>query len=192
MIVTEYLFNLLPDCDEGELTKLKSVVVSTYGLADAARAINLEEFLAVGRGIQMKAELPRGLIADVFEAVAGGVYLDRGYEAARLYTLDRLRPFIESALSDRGARNFKSVLQQVSQRDFNETPRYEVVREVGPDHSRKFEVRALVGDRRYPPAQEATKKDAEQAAAKLALQSILMNKTDSTRGGGGGSRRRRR
>ncbi len=191
LVVTEYLYTLLPDCDEGELTKVKSEVVSTDGLAAAALAVGLEGFLAVGRGIQMKDGLPKGLLADVFEAVIGAVYLDRGYEAVRLYVLDLLRPFIENSLSDRGAKNFKSVLQQVSQREYGDTPRYEVQRRSGPDHSRVYEVCALVGGRKFKPARGATKKDAEQAAAKRALQEILREKS-RTRSRSPGRRRRRR
>ncbi len=177
LVVSEYLYNRLPDCDEGELTKVKSDVVSTDGLALAARRLGLEHFLAVGRGIQMKDGPPKSLIADVFEAVVGGVYLDRGYEAVRLYILDILHPFIEEALSDRSAKNFKSVLQQVAQREYGETPRYEVLRRSGPDHARTYEVLAVVGGRRFRPARGETKKDAEQAAAKRALQEILREKS---------------
>jgi ribonuclease-3 len=177
LVIAEYLYNLLPDCDEGELTKVKSMVVSTDGLADAAKACGLDRFLAVGRGILMKDAVPRSLVADVFEGVVGAVYLDRGYDTVRLYILDLLRPHIERALSDRGARNFKSVLQQVAQRDSGETPYYEVLRESGPEHSRVFEVAAVVGRRRFGVARAPTKKEAEQAAAKLALQTILVEKS---------------
>src|SRR5262249_13233743 len=154
---------------EGELTTLKSAVVSTDGLAAAARQCGLDRFLAVGRGIQMKDAVPTSLIADVFEGVVGAVYLDRGYEAVRLYVLDLLRPHIEAALSDRGASNYKSVLQQVAQRDFGDTPYYDLLHESGPEHSRVFEVVAVVGKRRFGVARAATKKEAEQAAAKIAL-----------------------
>ncbi len=176
LIVSEHLYKLLPDCDEGELTKVKSEVVSTTGLAAAAMQHGLDQYLAVGRGIQLKDGLPRSLIADVFEGVVGAVYLDRGYEAVRLYVLDQLRPFIAEALSERGDRNFKSVLQQVAQKDHGDTPRYEVVRRSGPDHARTYEVVAIVAGRRFPFAAGETKKDAEQAAAKRALQEILREK----------------
>jgi ribonuclease-3 len=192
LVVANYLYDLKPDFDEGELTKVKSDVVSTDGLADAAKACGLDQFLAVGRGIQMRDGPPKSLIADVFEAVVGAIYLDRGYEAVRLYVLDHLRPFIAEALSERSARNFKSVLQQVAQREFRETPRYEVVRRSGPDHSRTYEVLAVLGHRRYKSARGATKKEAEQAAAKRALQTILRDKMRSGGGGRSGGRRRRR
>ena len=198
LVVAHYLYDLKPDFDEGELTKVKSDVVSTDGLADAAKKCGLHHFLAIGRGIQMKDGPPKSLVADVFEAVVGGVYLDRGYEAVRLYVLDHLRPFIEDALSDRSAKNFKSVLQQVAQREFGETPHYDVVRRSGPDHSRVYEVMAVLGSRRYKSARGATKKEAEQAAAKRALQAILREKsrrgssrTSTSSGGSSGGRRRR-
>src|SRR5207244_4970012 len=121
------------------------------------------------------------------EGVVGAVYLDRGYEAVRLYVLDLLHRYIDDALSDRGGSNYKSVLQQVAQRDFGDTPYYDVLRESGPDHARVFEVLAVVGKRRFPIGRAPTKKEAEQAAAKLALQTILIDK-----GAGGSSGRRRR
>jgi ribonuclease-3 len=177
IVIADYLYHLRPDFDEGDLTKVKSEVVSTDGLADAAIACGLDKFLAVGRGILMKNVVPRSLIADVFEGVVGAVYLDRGYETVRLYVLDLLGPRVRDALSDRSPRNFKSVLQQVAQRDFGETPFYEVLRESGPEHARAFEVVAVVGRRRFGVARAPTKKEAEQAAAKLALQTILMEKS---------------
>jgi len=189
LIIADYLYKLLPDCDEGELTKVKSEVVSTTGLADAANACGLAQFLAVGRGIQMKDGPPKSLVADVFEAVTGAVYLDRGYEAVRFYVLDHLGPFIRNSLSDRSAKNFKSVLQQVSQKQFGDTPRYEVLRRLGPDHSRVYEVVAVVGSRRFNSGRGETKKDAEQAAAKRALQSILREKLRRSPSGGQSSGR---
>jgi len=190
LVIASYLYDRRPDFDEGELTKVKSAVVSTDGLADAAKKCGLDRFLAVGRGILMKDSVPKSLVADVFEGVVGAVYLDRGYEAVRLYVLDLLHSFIDDALSDGAARNFKSVLQQVAQRDFGDTPYYEVLRESGPEHSRVFEVAAVVGKRRFSVARAPTKKEAEQAAAKLALQEILV--ANSAAGSSGGRRRRRR
>ncbi|MCE9635236.1 MAG: ribonuclease III [Planctomycetes bacterium] len=176
LIIAEHLYDLLPDCDEGEMTRLKSAVVSTDGLANAALEIGLEQYLAVGRGLMRKNEIPRSLIADVFEGVTGAVYLDRGYETAKLYVLDHLGPFVHRALSDHTAQNFKSVLQQVAQRDLGETPQYDAVREWGPEHTRQYEVVAVVGRRRFPAAHAPTKREAEQAAAKLALQVIMVER----------------
>jgi ribonuclease-3 len=187
LVIASYLYDRRPDFDEGELTKIKSAVVSTDGLAEAARKCGLDRFLAVGRGILMKDTVPKSLVADVFEGVVGAVYLDRGYEAVRLYVLDLLHGFIDDALSDGASRNFKSVLQQVAQRDFGDTPYYEVLRESGPEHSRVFEVAAIVGKHRFAVARAPTKKEAEQAAAKLALQTILLDKSSRK----AGPRRRR-
>jgi ribonuclease-3 len=176
-VIASYLYDRRPDFDEGELTKIKSAVVSTDGLADAARKCGLDRFLAVGRGILMKDTVPKSLIADVFEGVVGAVYLDRGYEAVRLYVLDLLHGFIDMALEDGASHNYKSVLQQVAQREIGATPHYDVLRESGPEHSRVFEVVAVVGGRRFPVARASTKKEAEQAAAKLALQTILVEQS---------------
>lgn len=192
LVIAERVYLERPDFDEGELTKVKSLVVSTEGLANAAEACGLDKYLAVGRGILMKNSVPRSLIADVFEGVIGAVFIDRGWEAARLYVLDQLLPFLQEALSDRTERNFKSVLQQVAQRDLGETPHYEIVREAGRDRQRQYEVVAVLGRRRFPAARAETKKDAEQAAAKLALRTILKERgEESPRRRGSRDRRRR-
>lgn len=192
LVIAERVYLERPDFDEGELTKVKSLVVSTEGLANAAEACGLDKYLAVGRGILMKNSVPRSLIADVFEGVIGAVFIDRGWEAARLYVLDQLLPFLQEALSDRTERNFKSVLQQVAQRDLGETPHYEIVREAGRDRQRQYEVVAVLGRRRFPAARADTKKDAEQAAAKLALRTILKERgEESPRRRGSRDRRRR-
>jgi len=177
LVISHYLYDLLPQCDEGELTRIKSMVVSTDGLADAARTCGLDRFLAVGRGLLMKEAVPKSLIADVFEGVAGAVYLDRGWESARLYVLDHLTPFVNRALNPESSQqNYKSVLQKVAQRDLGETPHYQLLGQSGAEHSRRFKVAAVLGSRRFPAAEAPTKREAEQAAAKIAIQMILLER----------------
>ena len=186
LIVGEFLYKRHPEFQEGELTKVKSEVVSTTGLAKAAALVELESFLAVGRGIQMKDGLPRGLVADVFEAVVGAVYLDRGYEAVRLYVLDHLRPFIDEALSDGGPRNYKSVLQQVAQQDHRDTAPLRRDPPLRPRPRPRLRGRR---DRRGPALPVVHGRDEEgrrAAAAKRALQEILREQKRK----GGGRRRR--
>ncbi|MCK6481954.1 MAG: ribonuclease III [Planctomycetes bacterium] len=171
-IVAEYVYQLLPDYDEGEMTKVKSVVVSTQGLADVAQKLRLDKFLLVGRGISMRGVIPQSLMANTFEALVAAVYLDRGFECARLYVLDHLGPPIDDCLQDRHQKNYKSILQQIAQRDLNSTPTYKVRKEEGPDHRKDFEVVAVVGGYEFEPAWGPTKKEAEQRAARAAVMSL--------------------
>jgi ribonuclease-3 len=183
-IVAEYVYRLLPDYDEGEMTKVKSVVVSTTGLAAISNRLRLDKYLAVGRGISMRGSIPDSLMADVFEAVVAGVYMDRGFECTRLFVLDHIMGPIDECLQDRHEKNYKSILQQIAQRDLNATPTYKVLREDGPDHRKDFEVVAVVGGYEFEPAWGPTKKDAEQRAAKAAVLALTQRK-GRRRGGRG-------
>jgi ribonuclease-3 len=173
MLVSEYLHASLPDVDEGELTRVKSVAVSSRMLARCADSLGLAQCMRVGKGIAMRMRVPRSILANAFEAVVAAVYLDGGIENARLFVLQHLLPRIDEVLEDRHARNYKSLLQQLSQREFSSTPAYRVVREEGPDHQKKFEVVAVVDGREYDPATGSSKKEAEQQAARQALRDLL-------------------
>ncbi len=183
-VIAEYVYQLLPDYDEGEMTKVKSVVVSTQGLAAVAGKIKLDKFLIVGRGISMRGIIPQSLMANVFEAVVAAVYLDRGFESARLYILDHLGPPIDDCLQDRHQKNYKSILQQIAQRDLNSTPTYKVRREDGPDHRKDFEVVAVVGGYEFEPGWGPTKKDAEQRAARAAVMALTQRLNSRGKEGG--------
>jgi ribonuclease-3 len=168
-VVAEYVYHLLPDYDEGEMTKVKSVVVSTNGLAEIGQKLHLDRFLIVGRGISMRGTIPSSLMANVFEALVAAVYLDRGFECVRLFILDHLGGPIEDCLQDRHQKNYKSILQQIAQRDLNTTPTYRVLKEEGPDHRKDFEVVAVVGGYEFEPGWGPTKREAEQRAARAAV-----------------------
>jgi len=184
-VIAEYIYHLLPDYDEGEMTKVKSVVVSTQGLGDVAHRLKLDRALVVGRGISMRGTIPQSLMANTFEAVVAAIYLDRGFESARLFILDQLGPAIEDCLQDRHAKNYKSILQQIAQRDLNTTPVYKVLKEAGPDHRKDFEVVAVVGGYEFEAAWGPTKKEAEQRAARAAV--LALTQRLHLRGGAGAS-----
>jgi len=173
MIVSEYLYATMPEVDEGELTRIKSVAVSSSMLARCSERMGLSEYLRVGKGIAMRPRLPRSILANAFEAITAAIYLDSGVEDARRFVLQHLVPRIEEVLEDRHARNYKSLLQQVAQRDFSSTPTYRVVGEEGPDHQKKFRVVAVVDGVHYQEATGSSKKEAEQQAARLALRHLL-------------------
>jgi ribonuclease-3 len=169
-VVCEKLYRLFPDSLEGDLTRIKSVVVSRETCSRITERLGIIDFLVVGKGMAVNQPVPMSVLSDLFESLVAAIYLDGGLEPARTFIGRNIDPEIEQVASGGQGANHKSVLQQVAQRDFGITPTYEVVDEVGPDHSKNFQVQARIGGRRYPPAWGRNKKEAEQRAALNALE----------------------
>jgi ribonuclease-3 len=168
-IVCEYLYRLFPESLEGDLTRIKSVVVSRETCGRISEQLGLTDFLIVGKGLAVNRSVPVSVLSDLFESVVAAVYLDGGIEPVRGLVSRLLEPEIAQVSSGAQGANHKSLLQQLAQRDFGVTPTYEVMEETGPDHSKSFHVSAFIGDRRYTPAWGRNKKEAEQKAASNAL-----------------------
>ncbi len=169
MAVCEDLYRRHRELLEGQMTKIKSTVVSRQRCAQIAENIGLSELIFLGKGLGEPGGLPPSVNAAVFEAIIGAIYLDGGYEPARDFILKHVRPYIEEALQSEHYRNYKSLLQEQSQSQWGVTPEYILMDEKGPDHDKCFEVAARIGGRDFPGAWGRTKKQAEQQAAKLAL-----------------------
>jgi ribonuclease-3 len=169
MIVCEWLYANYGEFPEGELTRIKSSVVSRSTCAKVARDIGLDDCLYLGKGLTTHDEIPESVIAGSFEAVVAAIYLDGGYDAARTFLLRVLIDEIERLAEQEEHENFKSLLQQLAQRDLQMTPIYTLLDEKGPDHSKCFKVAAVIGDTTYPAAWGTTKKEAEQRAAENAF-----------------------
>ncbi len=168
-IVCELLFRKFPHYLEGDLTRIKSSVVSSRTCAKISAGLGIEDFLVTGKGMGSPAQTPSSVLADVFESLIGAIYLDSGMEAARDFVVRYLGPEIAASVEEQGESNYKSNLQQVAQREFGETPSYLLLDEKGPDHSKCFKISARIGQRRYAAAWGRTKKEAEQRAALNAL-----------------------
>ncbi len=171
-IVCETLFRRFPGFLEGELTRVKSVVVSRTTCAKISRFLGLEDFLVLGKGMGSPDGAPASVLADVFESLLAAIFLDGGMDAARGFVLPLVEPEIDSTVDGHGGVNHKSNLQQLSQRKFGETPIYALLDEKGPDHSKCFKIEAQIGRRRFAAAWGKNKKDAEQRAAMNALAQI--------------------
>lgn len=169
LLVCETLYARLPDALEGDMTKIKSAVVSRRTCAAVARELDLTTGLVVGQGMDYGEHLPSSLAAGTLEAVIAAIFLDGGLEAARKFILDHMDDAIRQATASQHQFNFKSHLQQWAQRVHSSTPSYELLDEKGPDHSKCFEVAVSVAGRQFPSAWGPNKKDAEQKAARLAL-----------------------
>ncbi len=168
MVICEHLYNDYPELLEGELTKIKSTVVSRRICARVARRLGLESCLIIGRGM-LNGLIPRSLLSDVFESLIAAIYLDGGLGPAREFIHYSMEEELNSASEECTAGNFKSLLQHYSQRELGMTPKYRLVRQNGPDHDKVFAVAAEVGGRTFTPACGKNKKDAEQRAAGNAL-----------------------
>ncbi len=171
-VVCEQLFRQFPQYLEGDLTKVKSVVVSRQTCAKVSEALGLQEFLILGKGMTTTPTVPPSVLADVFESLIAAIYLDGGEQAARQFIHCYIEPEIELAAAGELGGNYKSLLQQFAQREFGQTPTYHLLDEKGPDHSKCFKMVAQVGGQRYQPAWGRNKKEAEQRAASNALSEL--------------------
>lgn len=169
MVVCEHLYQRYPEYLEGELTKIKSNVVSRRTCADVAIGLGLVELLQLGKGMGGRDELPQSLAAAVFESLIGAIYLDAGLEAARTFIVRHLGEIVDEAARLGHQHNFKSVLQQSLQRMGAPNPVYPVVEESGPDHAKCFHVCVQIGEHRYASCWGNSKKLAEQEAALATL-----------------------
>lgn len=169
LTVCQWLFEDYPEYNEGDLTKIKSAVVSRRSCGKVACRLGLDRCLIVGRGVTRNRSFPRSLVSDVFESVVAAIYLDAGGEVVKERLKKWLAEEVQHAVESQGAGNFKSTLQQYAQRELASTPVYRLVRESGPDHRKSFLISAVIDDRPFTAAWGNNKKDAEQRAASNAL-----------------------
>jgi len=174
LIVSDYLVTRYHQLSEGALSKLKAKLVSEASLAAAARRLDLGAKLRIGRGEELsKGREKTSLLADGLEAVIAAIYLDGGLEAGRAFTLDALWEElrqIEFLQTQPGADDYKTRFQEWCQKRYESLPRYVTVHETGPDHQKLFRVEVSVGDQVAGRGEGHSKKEAEQAAAKQALE----------------------
>ena len=168
LIVAEELYRGQDALPEGELTERKAWVVSRRVLAEAASGTAMERELRVGLGMRDRA-LPRSMLANVYEAVLGAVYLDAGFEAARAFVRATLAGPLLEVRERSGPANPKQELQQIAQQRTGAPPVYTVVRERGSAHAKAFLVQATIAERSFPTAWGRTRKEAERWAAHEAL-----------------------
>jgi len=169
MVTAAYLYTNL-DNPEGDLAKIKSAVVSEKALAPVALRFGIDKLLLLGHGEELTGGRTKpAILADCMEAIIGAYYLDSGYKAAEKYVLSFIAPAIADTFSQ-GTKDFKTQLQEKFQKKTKQCPRYELISKTGPDHDQTFKVSVHLGDKVYGPVTAKSKKEAEQLAAKLALE----------------------
>ena len=165
-IVADYIYNKCPHDEEGVLSKIKANLVSRRNLYLWGKALNLGQFIALGRGELATGGRERdSIISNAVEAVLGAVYLDGGYEAARAVIL----PWAQTQELTQDAQDYKSALQEFLQKSGPAVPEYEIIQTVGPEHDKTFTVRVSLHGKELGTGKGHNKKQAEQAAAQYAL-----------------------
>jgi ribonuclease-3 len=172
LIICEALYLKFPQYMEGELTKIKSAVVSRRTCAEVSVETGLIDLLITGKGVGTGQSMPSSLAAAVYESIVAAIYLDGGFEAAKTYILRTMGGKVEEIASSAHQQNFKAILQQHAQKVMGGTPIYQLLDEKGPDHSKCFEVCVAIEGKRFTSAWGPNKKMAEQKAALLALEEM--------------------
>jgi len=173
-VIAQYLYEHFPNWDQGMLSKAKSSVVQEGPLAETAMRLGLAEHLELSLSEESTGGRHRpSILADVLEAIIGGIYLESGLEAARWFVLEQLHEYLmQISGGDVSPNDFKSKLQEVAQAIWRKTPQYRIARESGVAHDRRFTVQVLFDDEVMGEGHGRSKKEAEQAAANDALQLI--------------------
>ncbi len=174
-LVSSRIFRRCPDLNEGELSKIKAFLVSAVNLVQVAERLHLGDHLRLSRGEEKTGgRSKRAILADACESVIGAIYLDGGVEAAAAFVDGQIGDFFDSVdLLHLTYGDFKSALQEQLHNLGRPEPVYTVVDEIGPDHRKIFVVRVSVGDWIMAEASGRTKKEAQQSAARIALENLV-------------------
>ena len=169
VIVAEYLYTSYPNKSEGELSKLKSVLVSRPQLSKWAKEINLDKYVLISTSEETSGGRKKEtILAGAFEAFLGALYLDCGIEKCKEFMVEK---FLSKSANVR-IYDYKSLLQEILQKEYKMLPEYEIIKETGPDHDKEFECVVKIADRFLGSGKGKTKKQAQQNAAKEALKNI--------------------
>lgn len=171
-IVSEELYNFNPEISEGEMTRKRADVVCEASLANAMKKINGQNYIRLGKCETTISKVPQdAVIADAFEAVLGAIYKDGGYEEAKKFVIMMLKDEIDLVLSGKSLNiDYKTKLQEILQRNGNVKIEYKVEKESGPEHDKVFEVEVLFNGKKIGEGIGKSKKQAEQQAAKKAIE----------------------
>ena len=169
LVVTDYLYRTYPDLPEGQLAQVRAAVVNASVLAEVAAELNLGDAVLLGKGEDAvgRSGRSRRSFRTAMEAVIGAVYLDGGWEAAEVLVMELLGARMTEAAAGPGGHDFKTRLQELAARRHEELPNYDVISE-GPDHAKRFSATVSIRATVWGEGQGRSKKQAEQAAARMA------------------------
>jgi ribonuclease-3 len=167
------LYEIFAEKNEGDLAKIKSVVVSEDILAGIARELQIDAQLLLGKGEELSGgRTKNAILADALEALIGALYLDSGYKAAYAFVSRLIGPEIGRVTEKNYHRDYKSLLQELSQQEYRDYPEYRMLKYSGPEHDRLYWMEVTVNGRVYGPGMGRSKKAAEQEAAKIAWDAL--------------------
>lgn len=170
LVVTEHLFKKYPDKTEGELTSFRAALVNTVTISQAAKELGMESYLLLSKGeAKDRGRARQYILANTFEAVIGAIYLDGGYEAAKIFIDNALFHRVDEIVEKKLWKDAKSLFQEKAQEELGITPAYALLAESGPDHDKEFTVAVMLGDEQVATAAGKSKQEAEQKAASAAL-----------------------
>jgi ribonuclease-3 len=179
-VTADLLYKELTGKPEGELAKIKSVVVSENILAGVARELQIDSLLLLGKGEELSGGRQKNaILADAMEALIGALYLDSGYKAAFAFLSLWMGPEIDRVLDNRHHQDYKSLLQEFTQRMYRNYPVYHLTERTGPDHNRLFRIEVRVNDKTFGPGMGKNKKSAEQEAARMAYEHLAGDKLEA-------------
>ena len=171
LVVTDFLYKKYPTKAEGELTVYRAALVNAVTLSDVAAKIGMNDFLLLSKGeLKDLGRARQYILANTFEAVVGAIYLDAGYDAARDFIANNLFDRTDEVVEKKLWQDNKSHFQEKAQETESQTPAYQVLNEVGPDHNKKFTVGVFLGEELIAKGVGHSKQDAEQAAALAGLE----------------------
>lgn len=171
LVVTDFLYHNYPDRTEGELTAYRSALVNAVIIGEVATGLNMGEYLLLSKGETRDIGKARTyILANTYEAVVGAIYQDSGYDKAKFFIENTLLPRVDEIVRKKLWRDAKSLVQEKSQEHHSVTPSYKVLHESGPDHDKHFTVGIFFGDERIAEGKGHSKQEAEQNAARSALE----------------------
>lgn len=172
LLIADYLYVSLPGTPEGELSYLRSRLVEASACVGYAESLGIKRYLIMGKGERMNDGRGReSILSDLFEALIGAIYIDGGLEAVRVFLFLKLKLNFDGILKT-PIQNWKALLQDYSQKKCGQPPVYELVKESGPDHNKIFEVNVAINNEVIGKGLGESKKEAQQAAAKVALNNL--------------------
>ncbi len=172
-ITADYLFTNYPDLPEGELTKLRAAVVCEGALCEVSKELGIQDVIRLGKGEESGGGRKRpSILADATEALIGAIFKDGGIEPAREFVLSFIPRKVEKAIAGGSYRDYKTMLQEIVQKNKQETLEYRLAGETGPDHDKRFTMELLINSNVFSSGTGKSKKEAEQLAAKKALSQL--------------------
>lgn len=176
LITSEYLYDQFPKYQEGMLTNLRAALVRTTTLADVATELNLNDLILMSRGEEdTGGRSNQSILANITEALIGSIYLDLGIDAVNNFLKKHLFTKTDSIIKEADYKDSKSLLQEVSQSNFKETPQYILISEKGPDHDKEFTMKVVIGNKDYSTGTGKSKQLAQEAAARETLEILANN-----------------